>query len=366
MADESPPSYFSFGWIFISEIRVIRNTIISSMKKTETGKEKDAISIQVAIESFTDDDIATLRADAKGDENSRFLRLLRVVGSALTTDDISKTRIVLTGDFIGSVTSRQGESQQTTYTTKRGSGLVVGKTMPPDQNGIVDILFPLFTIMPQDDPDAATDMGHVEHVARHEAVHARLYHLGTRPFDAYQREEFGYAMKQFIVMASEQIEEHLAEQIATAATSRQNWTNAAAIEGTLNALEDTLVTKLPAIPADAPDYYAQAASVTLGAFHILWKSLAFLSAELRTGNSFHELPDEIAQLPAWNQYVAPWWSEYLRLLGEIPLSLDVDIPQTDKTVKEVAKHLQRWAKEIGFDFHDTPSGEGWFQYRRLA
>jgi hypothetical protein len=97
--------------------------------------------------------------------------------------------------------------------------------------------------------------------------------------------------------------------------------------------------------------------VTFEALHILWKSLAYLAAALRTEeDSFGSVPPEIANLSEWQKLIAPWWLEYLRLLEQIPMTVKVNIQATDKVVHEMALLLQNWANNIGFDFHDTEQG----------
>ena len=102
--------------------------------------------------------------------------------------------------------------------------------------------------------------------------------------------------------------------------------------------------------------------VTFNALHILWKTLAYLAAALRVKDGFRPVPSEIAALPGWRQHIEPWWDRYLELLDEIPMTVGVDIAATDEVVREMALHLQTWADELGFDFHDTPQG-GFFRIK---
>lgn len=44
------------------------------------------------------------------------------------------------------------------------------------------------------------------------------------------------------------------------------------------------------------------------------------------------------------------------------MKVDVNIAATDRVVVQLAEHLQRWADDIGFDFHDTPQG-GFFRIK---
>ncbi len=315
--------------------------------------------MQIVFEHVTEEHASIIQADMKDVDESRFFKLVKAVNSILSPAYLSKTRIVMTADFIQSVRSRQ-ENPEQDYTLERGSGLVAGKTMQPNKDGIVDIIFHLYLLTPQEKPDIAAERDlHIEHVGRHEAVHAYLHHLGTESFDVDRREEFGSAMREFIAMASEQAEEHLAEYIAIGDSQKENWANAKSIEDALNALEGVLEAELPM--TDSGIDYGKAMYMIFSAFHILWKALVFLAAELRKDDTFQELPDDIAQLENWKYYVAPWWNEYLRLLSRIPMSLDVDTQGTDEVVKDLAKFLQKWAAELGYDFHDTPDGNGWFQ-----
>lgn len=316
-------------------------------------------SLQIVFEHVTEEYASIIQTDMKDVDESRFFKLVEAVKSILSSADLSKTRIVMTANFIQSVKSRQ-ENPEQDYTLERGSGLVAGKTMRSNKDGVVDIIFHLYLLAPQEKSDIAAERDlHIEHVGRHEAVHAYLHHLGTEPFDVGRREEFGSAMHEFIAMASEQAEEHLAECIAIGDSQKENWANATSIKDALNALEDVLEAKLPM--TDSGIDYGKAMYTIFSAFHILWKALVFLAAELRIDDTFQELPDDIALLEAWEHYVAPWWSEYLRLLGKIRMSLNVDIQGTDEVVKELAQFLQKWAAELGYDFHDTPDGNGWFQ-----
>lgn len=315
-------------------------------------------SLQIAFENITDEYASIIKADMEDVDTSRFFKLVGAIKTVLSPAELSKTRIVMTADFIKSVEARQNTEHK--YSIERGSGIVAGKTMQPDKNGIVDVIFHLYLLAPQDNPDISADRDlHIVHVGIHEAVHAHLHHLNTNPFDVDRREDFPYAMRQFIFMASEQAEEHLAEYTSIGNGHRQNWTNPEAVESALRALEDVLEAKLP-MTHDSIDY-SKAVHTIFGAFRIMWKALVFLAAELRDGDMFREIPNEVAKLEVWQYYIAPWWNEYLELLGKIPTSLDVDIQRTDRVVKDLAEYLQTWSAELGYDFHDTSNGDGWFQ-----
>lgn len=333
----------------------------------ETASVTDASSTQgpaigLVFEYLTEDEMAAVRADLEARKGDAVLpQLISAVGRALRAEDVSRTRIVFTGNLVQSVNAREDRTEHP-YSTERGAGLVVGKTMPPDAEGVVDVLFPAYLALPrpegEGDEEVREDL--VRHLAGHEVVHATIHHLGTEPFDVYKREQLGDATLQFAAMASEQVEEHLAEYLANQVAISPVGGTAEGVRASFEALQKTLDAKLPAIPTDDPDYFRKAMTVSFEALHILWKSLAYLAAELRDGDAFSTVPAEIASLDEWRDHVAPWWEVYTTLLGRIPMSTDIDIPATDHVVRLIGVLLQRWALGLGFDFHDTANG-AWFR-----
>ena len=318
--------------------------------------------IALVLENLTEDELEAIKADLGarvGDAS--VAQMIWAVGRAIRAEDVPRTRIVFTGDFVQSVNAREDRSQHP-YTTQRGASLVVGKTMPPDADGIVDILFPIFFALPGvvGESDGEGRDALVRHLAAHEAVHATIHHLGTDPFDVYKREQLGEATLQFAAMASEQVEEHLAEYLANQVAVSPDGQTADAVRASFVAMQDTLAVQLPGIAEDDPDYFRKGMFVSFEALHILWKSLASLAAELRDGDTFAPVPADIASLDEWRDHVAPWWAVYTTLLGRIPMSTDIDIPATDRVVRLIGALLQRWALGLGFDFHDTADG-AWFR-----
>lgn len=154
-------------------------------------------------------------------------------------------------------------------------------------------------------------------------------------------------------------EEHLAEYLAGLVVPPDGST-VGDLDAAIAAWKETMEVSLPTLDPGEPDYFESGMRVTFEALHILWKVLAYLAAELRSGDSFAPPPADMAYSDGWKEYVGPWWAEYVRLLGLIPMSTAVDVPSTDLVVKQLATHLQAWAYDLGFDFHDTPQGS-WFR-----
>ena len=321
----------------------------------------DGDGLGLVIENASQELADVIQADIKRrEEGAVIMRIFLAVRDVLDPRSHSKTRVVFTGDLVKSVNDR--EQRDKPFTMERGSGLVAAKTMPPNDEGVVDILIPSFWLMPDDDASKEADTARmVGHVAAHESIHAALHHLGTMPFDVYkERQEFGYASVQFVAMASEQIEEHLAEYLSNQVVRSKDGTTANEVVAAFEAFQRTIEVELPAIPEDDPDYFNKGMMVTFEALHILWKALVYLAAEVRVGNDFESVPAEIDVLKIWSKSVAPWWREYTSLLGRIPMSIEIDITSTDAVVVEMGRFLQRWAYDLGFDFHDKGDG-GYFR-----
>ncbi|RZT64381.1 hypothetical protein EV140_0630 [Microcella alkaliphila] len=319
--------------------------------------------LQIVIENLSEEGAQLLAAGIQSSADGGALaQLIGAVTSALRPEDRAKTRLVITGDLVATVNAREDRTD-TPFMMERGAGVVAAKTMPPNADGLVDILIPVYWLLPLEDVQETAEQSRlIQHLAAHEAVHASIHHIGDEPFDLHHREEFGYALMNFVSMASEQIEEHLAEYLGSQVTGREVEQSASNVEASIEAWQETLATELPAIPEDDPDYFQRGMLVTFNALHILWKTLAYLAAALRTEDGFRPVPSDIASLPGWRQHIAPWWERYLGLLGEIPMTVEVDIAATDEVVREMGLHLQIWADELGFDFHDTPQG-GFFRIK---
>ena len=75
-------------------------------------------------------------------------------------------------------------------------------------------------------------------------------------------------------MASEQIEEHLAEYLSNQVERTSAGTSRSQVVNAFDAFDATLEKELPAIAEDDPDYFLKGMMVTFEALHILWKSLA--------------------------------------------------------------------------------------------
>jgi hypothetical protein len=166
-------------------------------------------------------------------------------------------------------------------------------------------------------------------------VHATLHHLGTEPFATYRREQLGYATRTFVAMAEVQAEEYLAEYLANRAVTSSSGTTASSLKASFDAWMNALEVQLAAIPADdADDYFTRGVEVTFTSLHILWKALAYLAAELRNGDGFQEPPDDIRALAESRTFVRPWWDDYTRRLGAIPMTVDVDVTAVDVVVRE--------------------------------
>ncbi len=327
-----------------------------------TEPSGDAAGLTLALENLSQEGYDLVMADLREREGSATLvQIINRLTESLRESDLPGTRLVVTGDLVMSVNSREDRTGNE-YTVERGAGVVAAKTMPPNADGIVDILLPAHWLLQLDDRGGRAARDELlEHTAAHEAVHASIHHNGNEPFDLHRREDLGYATTNYVAMASEQVEEHLAEYLSSQATGRRVDRSSGDVEASIDAWQDTLARELPAIPENDPAYIERGIRVTFGALHTLWISLAYLAASLRRDDDFDPVPVDIAGLPGWRQFAAPWWDRYIDLLGRIPMSIDVDIAATDEIVRELAEHLQTWSYEMGFDFHDVEGGGAFFR-----
>lgn len=329
--------------------------MFGSRKRRDAGRATAGVDLQLVWEYANDEVVEAVEEQiGAGPEASPVMAVYDVAREALRAGDLGATRLVFTGDFVRSVIERESRVGQG-FTLQRGSGIVAAKTMPPTAAGVVDILVPLYLVLTGEAGDQRFSLDVVRHTAAHEAVHATIHHLGSKPFAVHLRHRLAYAEEQFAQMAAEQVEEHLAEYQADLVVPRAHSTPGD-LEAVTEAWLHTIGAELPGLDQSDPGYVDQSMRVCLGALHVLWKALACFAAELRRGDVFDAPAAEIVASPGWQRDVAPWWDEYLRLLGQVPMTYDVDIPRTDAVVKSMGVHLQTWAYGLGFDFHDTEQG----------
>ncbi len=330
----------------------------------EESQADNAEGISLVLENVSQEAVDSIMADFENrGEESSLTQLFRTILTALRPKDLAKTRLVITGDFVSSVNSREDRTGNE-YTMARGGGTVAAKTMPPSEDGTVDILVPIYWVLSTENADTTQERDrYIQHFATHEAVHASLFHDGGEPFDVHRRRDYERALLQFVSMAGHQVEEHLAEYVANLTVLTPASMTADQLNTAFEAWDRVLEERLPAVSQLDPDYFQKVMMITLTALHDLWKVLSYYAAELREGDVFSPVPEEVAELAYWQDEVAPWWDEYTALLAQIPMSIPVDVEATDEVVDKLAQLLQHWAKGIGVDHHDTSEGP-WFQMTR--
>ena len=315
--------------------------------------------LELVFENLIEDDLYLIsKSNALG-------QLASAVASALRESDLTVTRLVITGNLVLSVNAREDRSDNE-YTMSRGAGTVAAKTMPPNADGVVDILVPSIWVFPLEDGGSLDERDrYIQHVAAREAVHASLFHDGNLPFDVYKRRGYGDALVQFAAMAGRQAEEHIAEYLSNQ-TSLALWSaDRQQIEDSFKAWNRVLSEKFAVLSDSDPEYFSKSMMITLNALHDLWKVLSYFAAELREGDEFTSVPSEIETLSVWQDEVAPWWEEYLALLSKIPMTTPVENDLVDDVIDEVAHLLQRWAEGVGVEYQDTEEGV-WFRLNRIV
>lgn len=317
--------------------------------------------VTLVLESLSEEGVDLVRANlSKLGSQSLIVQAMAAVSDGTRATDVPLTRFVISGDMTASVNLREDRSGQA-FSRNRGSGLVVGKTMPPNRDGIVDILVPAELLLREPSGELQET---VLHIAAHEAVHATMFHRGTDLLRPHLRAKYGDALRQFVAMAGYQAEEHLAEYLARSYKNTSIRPSAQQVRDAFEAWNHTLASELPQVVKDA-DYFEKCMLITLNALHVFWKVLSYLAAELREGDSFKEVPQDIAALDGWKTEVAPWWEDYVELLAQIPMNPELETAIIDPIIEQIAELLQGWALGIGVDHHDTEQGP-WFQMTRGA
>lgn len=209
-----------------------------------TEPAETPVGMQILIENLSEEGAKLLVAGVESSSDGGALaQMIGAATAALREEDLPQTRLVITGDLVETVNAREDRTGAP-FTMERGAGVVAAKTMPPNADGFVDILIPVYWLLPQEDPaDTAEQSRLIQHLAAHEAVHASIHHIGDEPFDLHHREEFGYAFTNFVSMASEQIEEHLAEYLGSQVTGRELEQSASNVEASIEAWQKTLATE---------------------------------------------------------------------------------------------------------------------------
>lgn len=264
--------------------------------------------------------------------------------------DTTKTRLVITGDFVRSVQDRgdPGSTYHENYDTARNTGVVAGKTIKrPDSS--IDILLQAGFFVPTDDGD---DEGPTIafRTLVHEAQHAVIYQNDEA---GSQFEAELWARRNFLLCADQVMEEYRAEAVACRVTSQSGW-NTPDLGKTLRAWFEVLQRVAVHEYQDHLDVEKLAYDV-LQETHTLWKLLAYVVAELSvTGET---LPEGVTDDDLWVLTIEPHWAEFTALLNAVPDGHQrTSRADLDCMAGKLADLMAHWLPKFGFSFRDRSEG----------
>jgi hypothetical protein len=313
-------------------------------------------TVGVIGEYLNDEELRLLQDGSKDASIGQLATVYGAASSVLNDKHRERVALVFTGDFVRSVIDRNPDLAGL-YDIKRGSGFAIAKTMPPNDEGRIDILLPAFTLYQTDDAaDQAAATAILQHTAAHEAVHAAAHVEGDVVASAWERNVYSEARREFVQIAGDQASEYLAEGVANLVFRAGGRATVADTTSNLEAFAVALKDGFASVPSGSPREWVQKKRLTLTAFHVLGKTLAYLAAELRSGDRTLAPPPEVVATPGWRTLVAPWWDQYVCLLEQIPLTPRLDADVTDALVESLATLLQEWLAGLGFSYLDTPQG----------
>lgn len=264
-----------------------------------------------------------------------------------------RCRMIITGDFVGSVRDRLDEGEyRDSFGLDRGSGVVGGKTMlMPD--GSVDVLlhgflFELGKTPEQEDFARSTAV----HAVVHEGQHVAMMQAGETDPDLSDRPRGRHALE---VVADQLIQEYRAERAVAVAglTAGNEWDLAS--EATR--WRDALV-RIAFVEYQEHLDVQRLWHGVLQESIIAWKLLAYLAARPPDGTSpKHVIGTDVRGDLSWRQMVKPHWRPFVGILRQVPPG---NVRTTQAELAEVrgllADELGAWLLTLGFEAVDEADG----------
>lgn len=258
-----------------------------------------------------------------------------------------QVRLVITGDFVGSVQQRLAGDRSSEFDVERGSGMVAAKTMPgPD--GFIDVLVPWWFFDVDREPaqraeSAALVVRTVVHEAHHVAM--RQNQQGYKHADAESWRETNLRSA-----ADSVIDEYRAES-GVAATLVEEYSPWSPVE-VLDALGRD-VGKAVASYQEHLDV-ERLAFETGTACLVGWRALAYIAAVDVADRDRSPVTSEVAEDPLWKRLAANYWDEFRAVLQAVPAGRDI-MPQADiaLAVETLAVLLGKWLDGLGFTWTDN-------------
>lgn len=274
--------------------------------------------------------------------------------------------LIIPVDFKAAVQRRDPALE---FATKRGSGLVGGRTMPRS-DGSVDVVIDGNLLGAVDDagmPVLHSDglpilneegLQLLRWTIAHEAQHVQM-HRYRADVNGYLADQVnGFATKTLFNIATSLCDEYRAE-CAAAQYEPVRPLTAITVVGVLNTLGQSLTT------ADLA--YQRSHDVSRFTHDVLracvpfWTALAFWTAKYRKARETTDPDPSLTQLPLWQRYVGPMWHTIGTALSGLPVAdLRTEPAELHSAAIAVTSALSESLNFIGFQFTDHPGGAMFF------
>lgn len=269
--------------------------------------------------------------------------------------DSRKARLVVTGDFVGSVQSRLEGTDRRSYDLTRGSGFVGGKTMPR-ADGTVDVLVHAGPFAQRGDevlPDGLDQL--IKRTVVHEAQHVAMEQneQGFRPLQGA-----GFRTINLTSAAASVIDEYRAE-LGVPASLRDGdlrW------DGT--EVTTALRSDLARVVADYQEHLDVGRLVYgVGTVALIaWRSLAYMAAWSRLVPDDDCVTADTLSHPLWQRMVARQWNRFVLCLETIPPGTTVmSRSEIDVAVVGLSEILNAWLLDLGFLWTEADDGNSLFR-----
>lgn len=281
-------------------------------------------------------------------------------------DQPESVTLVIPVDFKTAVQRRDPSLE---FVTKRGSGMVGGRTMPRN-DGTVDVVIDGNFLGAIDDtgmpvlhegglPVLNQDgLKLLRWTIAHEAQHVQMHRFGSDGHAYLADQVEGFATKTLFNIANVLCDEHRAECAAAQYEAVRPLT-AINVVGVLNGLGVNLTA------ADAA--YQQSQNVSQFTHDVLracvpfWTALAFWTAKSRHGAQIGDADPALTTLPLWQRYVGPTWHTIGAALSTLPIDdLRTEPEVLHNSAVALTAALVESLNFIGFRFTDHPQGAMFF------
>ena len=262
--------------------------------------------------------------------------------------DPGKVRLVVTGDFVGSVRERVDDGPASDdFNLKRGSGMVAGKTMPRD-DGSIDVLLPwwFFSLKLEGEHQVSADYLAVR-TATHEAQHVAMRQNGqsfVAPAESSWRE------RNFTNAADSILDEYRAE--LGVAQLYDNEDSPWAPIDVLSALSRGIAV---AVASYQEHLEVDRLAFELGSVCVVaWKAFAYMAAIDVHSPEKSPVASDVQHDPLWIRMGATSWPHFRAALASAPSGVEVMTEDAVATqVTNLAHTLAAWLIELGFTWTDT-------------